>query len=558
MTTPRQLADDFHASWLAANPFAASMLGVAGYDDQVPDASRAGEETRRSQLRATLDEAAKLDTGALDTGGLDAASAVTLAVLVEHARQELAELDLAADEYTVSPMPFVGPAGFLGLAARSVLAEPSAAEDYLTRLRRSGTYIDQLTERLRDGAAAGRLPVAPLVAEAITWAEDVLAAAVPAAIAAPQPPPEWTGAEAWRAERDRAATEVVAPALARWLEELRRLLPLARPETAAGLTHLDGGDALYAAAIRTHTTLERSAEELHRTGLEQTELLEERARQLGATLGLGDLRAVHEALRASAGSRPAEEAMEAARAAVRRAEQQAGEVFPPPLPEPCAVSPMPPVVAASGMAPHYSPPRLDGGRPGTYWFNTERPTAGTGWDLEAVAFHEAVPGHHLQLSRVQLLTDLPDLQRLRHLTVFGEGWGLYAEQLAEEMGLYSGTEALLGSLTASLMRAGRLVVDTGIHSLGWSRQQALAWYCAHVPLPEAFLANEIDRYIIWPGQALAYLTGKLELLALRDQARKRLGERFSLPAFHATVLDQGSLPMPVLARVVTAWDGGAP
>jgi uncharacterized protein (DUF885 family) len=248
-----------------------------------------------------------------------------------------------------------------------------------------------------------------------------------------------------------------------------------------------------------------------------------------------------------------EEAIDAAIAAVRRAESRAPEVFSEPLPAPCAVTPMPAVVAASGMAPHYSPPRLDGSRPGTYWFNTERPTAGTGWDIEAVAFHETVPGHHLQLSRQQLLADLPALQQIHSITVFSEGWGLYAEQLAEEMGLYNDNRGLLGALANGLMRATRLVVDTGLHAFGWSREQALTFFTDHVPLPTAFAANEIDRYIAVPGQALAYLTGKLEILRLRDLARNRLNSGFALPSFHAAVLDSGSLPMPVLQRSIEAW-----
>jgi uncharacterized protein (DUF885 family) len=218
---------------------------------------------------------------------------------------------------------------------------------------------------------------------------------------------------------------------------------------------------------------------------------------------------------------------------------------------------MPDVVATSGMAPHYSPPRADGGRPGTYWFNTERPTAGTGWDLEVVAFHEAVPGHHLQHARVMLLEGLPAIQREHALTVFSEGWGLYAEQLAEEMGLYDGTESLLGSVAASLMRAARLVIDTGLHAFGWSRAEALDFFTAHVPMPPEFLAAEVDRYIAMPGQALAYLTGKREILRLREQAKHRLGSAFSLTEFHSAVLDQGSLPMPVLERAITDWVSGA-
>jgi uncharacterized protein (DUF885 family) len=181
-----------------------------------------------------------------------------------------------------------------------------------------------------------------------------------------------------------------------------------------------------------------------------------------------------------------------------------------------------------------------------------RATAGTGWDLEAVAFHEAVPGHHSQLARLQQLPDLPLLLQCS-VTVHSEGWGLYAERLAEEFGLYSGIQAQLGSVYIELHRAARLVVDTGLHHLGWNRQQARQFLEEHVALPEQFLADETDRYIAWPGQALAYLTGQREILRLREDATARLGAGFDLPSFHATILDHGSLPMPVLAEAVAAW-----
>jgi uncharacterized protein (DUF885 family) len=224
-------------------------------------------------------------------------------------------------------------------------------------------------------------------------------------------------------------------------------------------------------------------------------------------------------------------------------------MMPEPLPGPCAVEPMPPTVADSGMAPHYTRPRLDGSRPGTYWFNTRRPTAGTGWDLESVSFHETVPGHHSQLARLQRISDLPLLQQIS-ITVHSEGWALYAERLAGEFGLYSDARSRIGALGTELFRATRLVVDTGMHAFGWSRQRAISFMTEHVPLPEPFLVNEIDRYLVWPGQALAYMTGQRELLRLRDDARARLGRAFDLPRFNATVLDSGFLPLPVLADVV--------
>jgi uncharacterized protein (DUF885 family) len=547
MSPATDLADRFHRRWLEVNPFAATMYGIPGYDDLVPDESEEGERAWRGEVEQFLGEA-----DAVARGELTPADAVTLDCVREAAVQELEGIDLARAEYTVTPMQYAGPATFLAVAARTVLLDPAGAEAYLTRLRRSGVWFDQLGERLRAGARKGRLPVAPLVEQAITWAEGVLAAPAPEPVLSPRPPRGWDRAAAWESERRAVAEQVVKPALARWVALIRELLPRARPSGQAGLVHLPGGAADYARAVRIYTTLPLRAEELHQTGLDHVATLETRAVELGAGLGLSGLDAVFAALRDSAGQ-PAAEAIRGAVVAVRRAEARAAEFFPAPLPPPCDVTPMPDVVALSGAAPHYTPPRLDGGRAGTFWFNTERPTAGTGWDLEVVAFHEAVPGHHLQLSRLQLLTDLPALQRQRSLPVFSEGWGLYAEQLAEEAGLYADGRGLLGSVSTSLMRAARLVVDTGLHAFGWSRERALEFLAEHVPMPREFLAAEVDRYVVMPGQALAYLTGKLEILRIREQARQRLGPAFSLPAFHAAVLDHGSLPMATLDRSIAGW-----
>jgi uncharacterized protein (DUF885 family) len=548
MTSAHDLADRFHQRWLEANPFTATMYGLPGYDDLVPDDSEAGQQAWRAEAGQVLREA-----GAIARDQLTPADAVTLDCTTEAATQELEIIDSARAEHTVTAMPYSGPAAFLALAARTVLLDPAAAEAYLTRLRRSGAWLDQVGERLRAGAGKGRLPVAPLVEQAIVWAEGVLAGPGPGPVFSPRPPQGWSRAAAWESERRAVAEEVVKPALARWAVTVKELLPRARPSERAGLVYLPGGEEDYARAVRIYTTLPLSPEELHQTGLEHVAELEARAVELGAGLGLSGLDQVFAALRDSAGKIPPEEAIRQAAVAVKRAEGRAGEFFPDPLPAPCDVTPMPEVVAVSGAAPHYTPPRLDGGRPGTFWFNTERPTPGTGWDLEVVAFHEAVPGHHLQLSRLQLLTDLPALQRQRSLTVFSVGWGLYAEQLAEEAGLYTDDRARLGSVSSSLMRAARLVVDTGIHAFGWSRERALEFLAEHVPMPREVLAAEIDRYVAMPGQALAYLTGKLEILRIRGDAEGRLGAAFSLPAFHAAVLDHGSLPMPALARSIAGW-----
>ena len=550
MTPARDLAERFHHRWLEVHPFAATMYGVPGFDHLVPDDSEAGDEQWADEVGRFVAEADAVQSGDRD---MDADDLITLGCLRAAGDQEVAAVESAAVEYTVTAMPFADPASFLAVAARTVLTDAEAADAYVTRLQASGEWIDRLTARVRRGAGRGRFPVAPLVEQAIGWADSVLAADEPAALMAPAPPEGWDESAGWEERRRAAAADVVKPALARWRDLLQQILPDARDSDHGGLCHLPDGVEDYARAIRTHTTLPLTAEQLHDIGMREIAVLEERAVRLGEDLGLNSLEEVLEALRNSAGRVPADESVAQAVDAIRRAEAETPSFFPPPLPAPCAVTPMPFVVASAGTAPHYTPPRLDGGRPGTFWFNTERPTAGTGWDLEVVAFHEAVPGHHLQLSRVQLLDALPALQRQRSFTVFSEGWGLYAEQLAEEAGLYSGTEALLGAISASLMRAARLVLDTGLHAFGWSREKALEFYIAHAPFPPEFLTAEVDRYLVMPGQALAYLTGKLEILQLRAEAERRLGGRFSLPEFHAAVLDRGSLPMPVLAQSIDSW-----
>jgi uncharacterized protein (DUF885 family) len=461
-------------------------------------------------------------------------------------------IEIAAETYTITDVPMGGPPVLFAAAARTTLPDEQAASDYLARLGGARTWFAQSAQRIRDGREVGRVPVASLVAKAIAWCDRQLQQDRPAAFLASEPPDGWSGTDAWRKERDKLITESVRPGLASWRDVLVDVQPLARDDDHVGVCALPGGAELYERCVAVHTTLRHSADVLHEIGRAAVADLEARAIELGRSIGLANLDEVRAAVRMSSAQTDVATAMSSAREAIKRAEAHAAEIMPPPLPAPCAVEPMPETVAEAGMAPHYTRPRADTGRPGTFWFNTMRATAGTGWDLEAVAFHEAVPGHHSQLARLQQLPDLPLLLQCS-VTVHSEGWGLYAERLAEEFGLYSGIQAQLGSVYIELHRAARLVVDTGLHHLGWNRQQARQFLEEHVALPEQFLADETDRYIAWPGQALAYLTGQREILRLREDATARLGAGFDLPSFHATILDHGSLPMPVLAEAVAAW-----
>jgi uncharacterized protein (DUF885 family) len=553
MTSPvRELADRLAQRILTADPLLGTFLGLREYDALLPDDSAEAEQ-------ALVAELAEFETAADALEPADAADRITRSVIRSTCAQYRAHVDTLTSTYTVTALPFTGPPALFALAARTVLADVQAAGDYLQRLRDAPRWIDTTTARLQEGRAAGRLPVASLVDQALEWTDRTLAAPTPAALLVPTPPEDWDGADSWRAERDAVIADAIIPAIARWRDVLAELRPLSRGDDAVGLSALPDGAQIYRRCIALHTSLEFTAKELHHIGRESVVALEARALELGAELGLHTLPDVITAVRSSATAVDAEQAMAAARAAIARAEAHAGEIMPPPLPDPCAVTPMPDTVAEAGMAPHYTPPRADTGRPGTFWFNTKRATAGSGWDLEAVAFHEAVPGHHSQLARTQRLTNLPLLQQLP-VTVHAEGWGLYAERLANEFGLYSDVRALLGAVYIEMHRAARLVVDTGLHALGWSRQEAQQFMLDHVALPEQFLLDEIDRYIAWPGQALAYMTGQREILRLRAHATAALGDRFDLPAFHSVLLDSGSLPMPVLQVAVDDWvaDSGRP
>lgn len=204
-------------------------------------------------------------------------------------------------------------------------------------------------------------------------------------------------------------------------------------------------------------------------------------------------------------------------------------------------------------AAYYMPGAIDGSRKGTFFLNTLKPEERFRYAADVVAFHEAVPGHHFQLTIALESQDLSPARRVLFDTACAEGWGLYSERLADEMGLYSDDLARMGLFTADSWRASRLVVDTGLHALGWTRQEAVDWLVTHTPLPRIEIESEVDRYISYPGQALAYMVGRREITRLRSEATSTLGDRFDLRSFHDVVLRAGSLPLPALASTVERW-----
>jgi uncharacterized protein (DUF885 family) len=553
MTTVAALADELMDTLFDAYPVYSTLLGLRERDDRLTDYSEAGEEAIRARV---ADIAARAE--AVDPDALTPEDRVTRAVVLQQAEAQLDRLAARGVEYTLTDL-FVAPAAELLFMLPMIgITEQAHADGYLARLGRIPDALEAIAERHRAGIAAGRLPVRHLVGAAIAHLDRYLANRDNDPFRRPDPPADSSvDVPAFQAERDRLLDEVVRPAVARYRDVLdTEVLPHGRPADSPGLCWLPGGEETYARLIRVHTTTGRSPEEMHRTGLEIIARLAEEYAEIGEqAFGTRDLDEIRDRLRNDPALRwnSGDELLAAARTAISRAEEAAPRWFGKLPSQRCVVEAVPEDEAPGAPGAYYMPPAMDGTRSGTYYANTHRAEERDRYSCEATAFHEAVPGHHFQLTLAQELTELPMLRRLAPIAAFDEGWALYCERLADEMGLYSDAVARLGMLNEDAMRAARLVVDTGLHAMGWSRQQAVDYMRANTMMPQVEIDSEVDRYIADPGQALAYMIGRLEIQRIRAQAERALGERFDIRSFHDTVIGNGPLPLGVLDEVVQAW-----
>lgn len=547
------LAERYWSATLAAHPTSATLLGVHDHDGDLEDVSEEAERAHRDRLAALRREAA-----AVDPGTLPPASRVTRSLLLHQLDTGIESADLRLVELASDQM--LGPhAELLMVAPQLTYPEPEHAEAALGRYEQVPRLLDQALDRFRAGLRAGRTPAACVVARSVNSLSQYLATDVaddpfPAAGL----PEGWSGATEWRNRVAGLVRSSIRPAFERYRDVLvEELLAVGRPDDRAGWCWLEEGEELYAALVRLHTSLDRSPAELHALGRHHTEVLlpAEYAATGGRAWGAQDPAAVIARLRSDPAllHRDAAEILAVASDTVARATAAMGSWFGRLPSSPCEVTPVPAFLAADAPYAYYFPPATDGSRPGTYFINTSDPEHASRTEAESIAFHEAIPGHHLQIAIGQELEGLPEFQRHEGSTAYVEGWGLYAERLADEMGLYSGELDRLGMLTADSWRSARLVVDTGLHARGWSRQQAVDYFEAHTPVPLEQVLPEVDRYLAMPAQALAYKVGQLEIQRLRAEAEQRLGDRFDLPAFHDTVLGSGAVTLPVLADLVDDW-----
>lgn len=552
----RDLADRYWEARLETSPLFATFLGDHRYDDRVDDLSEAGDADQRRRWTELLDEVRDLDRA-----GFDETDQVTHRLLAQELADNITGIDTRLAELASDQMQGVH-AGLLTTAGQLRAAEPEHAAMAVVRVERLGTMLDQAVERFRAGLAAGRTPARICITRSLNQVDGYLASPVeqdPFANLAG--PPDWDGEAAWRVELAAAVTGHLRPAFERYRAALADdLLPVARDDEHPGLHWLDDGPELYRTLIRLHTGLDLTAEELHEIGRHEVlEVLPAQFREVGRrAFGTDDLGEIFHHLLddPELRYRDGDEILAHATHCLEAATAAMGDWFGIVPQAPCVLTPIPDYLAADAPAAYYTPPAPDGSRPGEYHVNLHSPTTTGRAETASIAFHEAIPGHHLQLAIAAERTDLPSFRRLSwgH-TAYVEGWALYTERLAEEMGLYETDLDRLGMLASDAWRACRLVVDTGLHAMGWSRQEAIDFMVAHAPVGRDEIETEIDRYIGMPGQALAYKVGQREILRLRAEAEARLGDRFSLPGFHDVVLGAATVSLPVLAERVASWAG---
>jgi uncharacterized protein (DUF885 family) len=545
------LAQRYFDFQLADNPTSASFYGIPGYDDKLPDPSRKGDRVRlthHAEISAGLD--------AIDAAALQGQDRITYSMLGRLLADQTASLHAALGEVGLSNTITSPVSTMLSSLPRVALDTAERSRDYLVRLGSLGDYFDAVLERYREAGTEGRHQTRHGVLAAIGQIDDYLATPLETDPLADLHP-SGVDADSWRAEARNLVAERVRPSLARWRTALdTELLPVARDDEHVGICHVPGGDTGYLAAVRQFTTTDLTPEEIHRIGLDDVERLRAEFAALGAkVLDTGDVGEVIDRLRNDRSLRydSAEAIVADVTEALQRAEAALPQAFLDYEFAPCEIRVIPESTAKGSVLGYYTVPAKDGSRPGAHWVNTYDPASRARFEYEALAFHESVPGHHLQFALGQTLDDLPQFRQFGYVTAFGEGWGLYAERLSDEIGLYSGDLQRLGMISFDAWRACRLVVDTGMHAFGWSRERALQFMRENTALSEVNIANEVDRYISWPGQALAYMIGRKHIETLRARAEQALGAAFDLRHFHDRVLANGSIPLATMTEVVEAW-----
>jgi uncharacterized protein (DUF885 family) len=433
-------------------------------------------------------------------------------------------------------------------------------KDWLARLNAFPTYMDQTITLMREGMHE-RMLLPKIIMQRVAGQIDKQILKDPVASPFYKPFKDFPESfpEAERARLQQAAQEAIAyeviPAFVRFKDFFdKQYLPACPAEV--GIWNLPNGKEMYAYFVREHTTTDLTPAQIHETGLREVARIRSAMQKVMEETGFKGTRAeFFNYLRTDARfhTNSPDDLLEAYRATAKRVDPNLIKVFRTLPRMPYGVEPIPALEAPDTTAAYYRPPAADGSRAGTFMVNLYKPDQRSNWEMTALTLHESVPGHHLQISLAMEQQDLPNFRRYGYYDAFGEGWALYAESLGEDMGLYDDPYSKFGELTFDMWRAVRLVIDTGMHAMRWDRQKAIDYFMENAPKDPLDVTNEVDRYIAWPGQALAYKIGQLKIQELRARASRELGRKFDLKEFHEVVLRDGALPLNILERNVEAW-----
>jgi uncharacterized protein (DUF885 family) len=553
----RRLHALFDATWeqeLRDNPNAASALGDARYNDRWTDMSIAALEARHAgDLRtlATLRAIARSDLPPAEQLNYD---------LFE--REYLQRVEVwPFKHYLYDLKPREGIQTLSEIAEVLPFETVKDYEDWIARLNGVGRLVDQHIELLRLAAREGRTQPRVLMERVVP--QLALQVAREAQASPFYAPLRRMPAAIAQADRTRLAADARAAIDASVIPAYRRLqryfvsefLPATR--SSVGISTTPQGEAYYRNRVAFHTTTESlTVEQIHAIGLEEVARIRAAMLAIRDSVGFqGTLQQFFVYLRTDPRfyyGTP-KELFEAYHVVAKRIDPALGRLFGKLPRTPFGIREIPPTSAPNTTTAYYQQPSTDGRRPGYYYVNLHRPEARPKYEMEVLTVHEAVPGHHLQIALAFEQPGLPMFRRHGEYTAYVEGWALYSESLGEELGLYQDPYSKFGQLTYDMWRAVRLVVDTGIHAKGWSRQQAIEYFRDNAAKTETDIVNEVDRYISWPGQALAYKVGQLRIRALRAAAEQELGARFDVRAFHDALLASGALPLDVLERQMRAW-----
>lgn len=557
MNSNSELNALFQEEWqwgLKEDPLSATSVGVNTYNDQLPQVTEKDEERRARDRQAFLDRLHKIDPTKLNNSDRISYE------LFEYQLQD-AILDFQFKSYLIPWNADSGfHSGFAQLARQVPLDTVKDYENYIARLNAFPAYVQQHIELMREGIKIGMvLPEVVLngfegTISAHTVDDPTKSvfydpfAKFPVTVKASEH-------ERLRQEGTKAIQQSIVPAYKTLLDFfVKEYRPNARKTT--GASELPNGKKFYEYLVRHYTTLNVTPEEVHQTGLREVDRIQNEMKAVIEKTGFkGDYASFLKFLRTDPRfyAKTPDELLKDASYIAKRMDGKLPSLFKT-LPRlPYGVEAVPASIAPKYTSGRYNGPTYGSTEPGYYWVNTYALETRPLYNLEALTLHEAVPGHHLQTALASELQGIPDFRRFMYVNAFGEGWGLYSEWLGQEAGFYTDPYSNFGRLTYEMWRACRLVVDTGIHSMGWSREKAMDFMGSHTALSLHEVETETDRYISWPGQALAYKTGEMKIRELRRKAESELGEKFNVREFHDAVLLNGSVTMPILERLVDEY-----